>query len=405
MASSSVASEADCPRRPREFVLGKPLDLCIFESYDGLVPCRFASTRGTRRASRRAPGSREARASSVRSPTAIVVAADRRERSRFLQDLLARRAEHEVRRGDWEGARRSASASVEAGRETGGRSPYGLYVLAALEAAQGRELECRRHVASFVSFGGDLPEWGRYADSVLGLLELGLGRVEAAIAHLEPLASDPRGRAPPLFAWAPNLIEGYVRGGFLPEARTACSRLVGAVERGHWVLGPAIAERCRALVASPDACEAAFGRALAWHGYSRNPFERARTELCFGERLRRRRRRRQARRWLASALAAFEQLDAVPWANRAAAEFRAGSDRSSGSRAAAGSLLTPAESHVAVLVANGYTNRETAASLFVTTKTVEFHLGQVYRKLGIRSRAELARVWVDQPRLDARSST
>jgi DNA-binding NarL/FixJ family response regulator len=119
------------------------------------------------------------------------------------------------------------------------------------------------------------------------------------------------------------------------------------------------------------------------------PFERARTELCFGERLRRARRRSEAREPLRAALARFESLEATPWIDRTTAELRATGERARRRRPETADRLTPQELQVAQLITEGATNREAAAALFVTPKTIETHLNHVYRKLGVRSRVEL----------------
>ena len=120
------------------------------------------------------------------------------------------------------------------------------------------------------------------------------------------------------------------------------------------------------------------------------PFETARTRLCYGEFLRRDRQRVRARDQLGAALATFDRLGAIAWARRAEAELRATGARSRARTVSAAEVLTPAEMQVAVLVAEGLTNAEVATRLFVTPKTVEFHLSNIYRKFGLRSRAELA---------------
>ena len=126
------------------------------------------------------------------------------------------------------------------------------------------------------------------------------------------------------------------------------------------------------------------------------PFERARTELAWGERLRRSGRRTEARERLNGALQIFERLGAAPWAERARGELRASGQSVLTPEQRLEDALTPQELQVAVIVAGGATNREAAAALFLSVKTIEFHLGHVYRKLGIRSRTELAHV-VDAP--------
>jgi DNA-binding CsgD family transcriptional regulator len=153
----------------------------------------------------------------------------------------------------------------------------------------------------------------------------------------------------------------------------------------------ALIQRCRGL--ADDDFDPWFEQALAAHSpddpAESMPFEQARTALCFGERLRRRGDRREAREQLRSALATFEALGADAWTARADAELRASGERLR-PREASREQLTPREMQIALSVAEGQTNREVAAALYLTPKTVEFHLTRIYRKLGLRSRAELA---------------
>jgi DNA-binding CsgD family transcriptional regulator len=135
-----------------------------------------------------------------------------------------------------------------------------------------------------------------------------------------------------------------------------------------------------------------FEAALALHASLPMPFERARTLLVLGERLRRARQRAEARAPLQEALDAFERLGARPWAERARTELRATGQPSGRRSEAAAEQLTPHELQIALLVAQGMTNREAAAALFLSPKTIEYHLGQIYRKLDVRGRAQLARL-------------
>ena len=147
--------------------------------------------------------------------------------------------------------------------------------------------------------------------------------------------------------------------------------------------------RCRGLL--DEDIDRHFGEALGFHDQTPMPFERARTELAYGARLRRVGRRSEAREHLRRALAAFDGLGADPWARRAREEIAAsgaGLPARGGPRA---DELSPRERQTALAAAEGLTNREVAARLFVSEKTVERHLGSVYRKLGLRSRTELAR--------------
>jgi DNA-binding CsgD family transcriptional regulator len=156
------------------------------------------------------------------------------------------------------------------------------------------------------------------------------------------------------------------------------------------VSASAAAARCEGILASSDGWQDAFERALALHDGMLTPFERARTELCYGERLRRERQRAEAREHLRAALEVFDELGAIPWVERARSELRASGERAR-RRSAPFDTLTPQELAVSRLVSAGMKNREAAATLFVSEKTVEFHLANVYRKLGVRSRLELAR--------------
>src|SRR3954453_4271533 len=138
-----------------------------------------------------------------------------------------------------------------------------------------------------------------------------------------------------------------------------------------------------------------FEEALDHHGRAHRPFERARTELACGEALRRLRRRIDARPHLEAALDAFDRLGAAPWVERAGAELRA-SGRTARRRDPSTLLqLTPQELQVARFVAGGLPTREVAAQLFLSPRTVEFHLHNVFTKLRISSRTELAALRVE----------
>jgi DNA-binding CsgD family transcriptional regulator len=153
----------------------------------------------------------------------------------------------------------------------------------------------------------------------------------------------------------------------------------------------AILARCRVIVADEDAFASHFAEALELHEADLFPFECARSELCFGERLRRSGKRRAAREQLQAAAATFEELGAVAWTNRANEELRASGARLRTADGEGGDFLTPREAQIAEQVAQGKSNREVAAALYLAPKTVEFHLTRIYRKLGVRSRSELVR--------------
>jgi DNA-binding CsgD family transcriptional regulator len=161
----------------------------------------------------------------------------------------------------------------------------------------------------------------------------------------------------------------------------------------------AIIERCSGIVADASSFEPAFERALAAHDAEPFPFERARTELAYGERLRREGRRKSARERLRAALELFEDLGADAWSARARSELAGTGERLQPAHVAR-ERLTPREMQVALAVAEGRSNGEVAAALYLTPKTVEYHLTRVYRKLGLRSRAELVREFARSSDLD-----
>ena len=178
------------------------------------------------------------------------------------------------------------------------------------------------------------------------------------------------------------------------EARTA---LADAEAKGRpW----ALARAHRAIGLTGDA--GAFATALELHADAQDGFEEARTRLALGERLRRDGRRADAREPLRGALATFESLGAAPWARRAAEELRATGEVVRRRDPATLDELTPQELRVAAMLAGGATTREAGAALYLSPKTVEYHLRHVYLKLGINSRAALAAALASTPAPPAR---
>jgi DNA-binding CsgD family transcriptional regulator len=144
------------------------------------------------------------------------------------------------------------------------------------------------------------------------------------------------------------------------------------------------------MVAEPDAAEALFEQALALHAQTPDVFETARTRFAYGAYLRRARQRVRAREELRAAFEAFQRLGARGWADQAEAELAATGETARRRDATTLDQLTPQERRIAHLLAEGRTTREAAAAIFLSPKTVEYHLRSVYRKLGINSRDELA---------------
>jgi DNA-binding CsgD family transcriptional regulator/TolA-binding protein len=228
--------------------------------------------------------------------------------------------------------------------------------------------------------------------SVLGFLELSVGDHDAAAASLTPLgAVATAGFAEPTAAdmfFHGDVAEAFVGTGRVDDAEPIVAWLEerGATLGRAWAI--AVGARCRGLILAAagdvEAAEQSLERALAAHEHLPMPIERGRTLLVLGRIRRRLRKRLAAKEALDQALATFESTRSERWADRARDEIER-----LGLRPGADDDLTPSEERVASLAAAGLTNREVAASLGVSPKTVEAHLARAYRKLDVSSRAEL----------------
>jgi DNA-binding NarL/FixJ family response regulator len=313
-----------------------------------------------------------------------------------LPYTLVGQAELDFRTGGWARAYANASEAVTLARQT--EQPvslaFALACLARIEAAQGRDRDCREHATeAFDLAAGGAASVVVYAAAALGLLELGEGRIDEAIEQLDRVRTEVEAHGlvlPTVIQWAPDLIEALARAGRGDVALELLASFEQSAEASMsvWALG--VSARCRGLLGAGDDFEADFSRALELQEAAGVPFEIARTELCLGERLRRARRRKEARAVLRSAIERFERLGAVPWAERAKTELHASGETVQPGGVIATNELTPQELQVALVVAKGATNREAGAALFLSPKTIEAHLGRVYRKLDVRSRTELA---------------
>ncbi|MFB4320211.1 AAA family ATPase [Actinomadura sp. 21ATH] len=266
---------------------------------------------------------------------------------------------------------------------------YNATVLALLAALQGDEGRCAELAAEALRRG--LPPGAAHAAGALSLLDLGLGRHEAALARLADVVAGP-GRQGAI-ASLPDLVEAAVRAGTPEAGRDAAARFQDWAARIRRPWAEAIALRCAALLA--DDPGGPYARAVELHREGGgSPFERARTELLYAEWLRRSRRRNDARPLLHSALEIFDRLGAAPWAERARSELRAAGESIAEQGAAAGpsATLTPQELQVVRLAAAGLSNREIGAQLFLSPRTIGYHLYKAFPKLGVASRAELARL-------------
>lgn len=311
--------------------------------------------------------------------------------------VLVAAAQAEYLAGRWQETERLASEAYEIALQVGQRAQQALSLStrALVRASLGFEAEARRDAGEALDLTGErgMAVARIHALWALGLLELSLGRPGEAARLLGPYRQRlvAAGVAEPgSIRFLPDEIEARIALGRLDEAEPLLEWLQ---ERGRAVdRASALAEawRCRGLLhaarGDTPAALADFERALTEHERVAIPFERARALLALGAAQRRAKRKREARATLGEALAAFERLGAQIWAGRARDEL----GRISG-RAPARGELTPTERRVVELVAEGLTNAEAAAALFVSPRTVEFHLRNVFRKLDVRTRAELAR--------------
>jgi DNA-binding CsgD family transcriptional regulator len=314
-----------------------------------------------------------------------------------LSAALLHQAELEWRAGNWPLAARHAEDGYDCAEQLGREQDMSalLYARALLDAHLGRvekaREEAERGIALSESCGDEVFRLQNL--SVLGFLELSLGDAGAADRILRPLAahlSSSGWREPSISGELPNAIEALLELAELEEARRLLADLQDRVSRIESPWGEASADRCEGLVLAAEgdleAALAAYERALAVHERLPQPFDLARTLLAQGIAQRRARRRRASRETLERALAAFDELGATLWAQKARAELAR-----VGGRGPSGGDLTASERRLAELVAEGRSNKEAAAALFVTPKTVETKLSRIYAKLGIHSRAELAR--------------
>ncbi len=225
---------------------------------------------------------------------------------------------------------------------------------------------------------------------LLGFLEVSQGRYSEALEIIGPLIS--KFRANPASAeiltasFIPDGIDALVALGRLEEAGALIEAMEtnGARLDRPWTLAIGARGRAMWLAAKGDLSHAedAVLRAMDEHDRLPMPFERARTQLLLGQIQRRRRHRKAAEAALTEALEAFNRIGTLLWSQRAHAEL--------GSASGHEFALTPAEHRAAERAASGMSNKEIAAELFVAPKTVEMNLSSAYRKLGIRSRTQLA---------------
>lgn len=268
-------------------------------------------------------------------------------------------------------------------------APYGALLLAAW---QGHEQRARALIAQA---GLEANRRGESFGLILtgtaaAVLNNSLGRYSDALTEATEAA-----RRPPVMGVEPwavlaELVEAAVRLGFRVEAEAAWDRLAETTQatRTSWGLG--IEARCRALLAGENEAEAQYRIAIEHLSQTRIHGELARSHLLYGEWLRRANRVTEARLELRTAYEQFDRMGMRAFAERSAGELRAAGDSvPTNTGGEASDLLTSQEAQIARLVADGLSNAEIAARLFLSPRTVEWHLGKVFAKLQLTSRRQL----------------
>jgi DNA-binding CsgD family transcriptional regulator len=320
-----------------------------------------------------------------------------------LPFVLYHLSELECWAGDWPLAERYANESFELSVRTG-QAPIraaSLYAKALVDSRIGRLDEARVEAEEGLALAQDAGDAVRTMQNyhVLGFIELCLADHANACEHLrevDRLAETMGIGDPGAIRFRADEIESLIGQGKLEDARTALEWLEERSRALDRAWGSAVAARCRGLIEAasgdPQSALGALDLALKHHERVPDPFELGRTLLMKGAIQRRVKQKAAARATLSQSREIFERLGSSLWSDRVRTELAR-----IGGRAPAPLELTPTEERVAELVAGGHTNQEVAELLFMSVRTVEVNLTRVYRKLGIRSRTELAsRLAVDR---------
>lgn len=311
---------------------------------------------------------------------------------------LPRLALADLSGGNWTGAVAHATEAVELANSTGqpGLAAMPLAQLALVAAWRGDQgydgllAELDRVTAGPPAgiLGVLMQDTRRWAQGCHAALT---GEPAAALHHFQQMTQPTLSR---LAAY--DRLDVATRTGHLDTARSCLTELEEFADVARTSQARRAVAYGAALLAalgdSPAAAEEYFSAAVGIEPAQDRPFERARTHLAYGEFLRRSRRRVDARERLRTALQSFQDLGAQPWAQRAELELRASGETARKRDASAGVTLTAQERQIASSVAQGLSNREVAAALFLSPRTIDFHLRNVFAKTGITSRTELARI-------------
>ena len=302
----------------------------------------------------------------------------------------------EMWRGNFAEAAQLAQDTIEQAEQVGGSGAIALTVRAAVAAYTGREGEARADAAAALTIARQCgsPRLAEWPTMSLGFLEVSLGRYAEALSTFQPLL-ETRDAIPSTQIMAamyiPDAVEAMIALGRNADAEPLIEELEHIGDRSGRSSIVAVGARCRSMWLAGRGDVAAANRiahdAMIEHERLPMPFERARTQLWLGQLQRRQRQKDAAKATLRAALQAFDAMGTPLWADRARAELARANVAPTRNL-----TLTSSEQRVAELAASGMTNRDIAAALFISPKTVEANLARVYRKLGIRTRAELGRL-------------
>jgi DNA-binding CsgD family transcriptional regulator len=330
-----------------------------------------------------------------REVMAQAVAAARAEgRIGILPMLLFHVARDAATTDDLAGARAAYGESIRLAREAGltAELAASLAGLAWLEARLGLGDDSAAHAdeAAELAERFGLALLQTWAAAARAEVALGAGDPAVAVRFLEQQQAvlDAAGIRDADLSPAPDLVPAYLQLRRHDDASAAGTAFASLAEAKDQPWSLARAERVRGILATDDP-DRHFARALELHAQTLDEYERGRTQLAYGERLRRDRRRTDARVALRAAVETFDAIGAEPWADRAAAELRATGETARRRVPATLNDLTPQELQIALLLVEGRTRREAASALFLSPKTIEYHLRNVYNKLGISTRDEL----------------
>jgi ATP/maltotriose-dependent transcriptional regulator MalT len=310
-----------------------------------------------------------------------------------LPHILLNQAQAALVAGRLQEALRAAEEGIAIAEDTGQQhSAANLRgVLARITAMTGDEERCVELAEDAMRRGNQ-----RHSSSVglaalaVAVLDLGYGRYSAALERLMSVPITLQRHPTFAFLAAPEWAEAAARSGQPERAAEAMVRYESWANHRDSLVLQASLHRCRALLGPDHEAEQHYQTSMRLHRDINRPMSLARTELLYGEWLRRVRRRSEARQPLRAALRVFEVIGARSWAERARAELRATGESVAATAEPRGGQLTPQELQVVRLAASGLSNRDIGAQLFISPRTVGYHLYKAFPKLGVAGRHELA---------------